>query len=154
MEIPPIVHIVLLKKRFEPLRIGPWEALKEAFEPSWVHAPQQHAGLRADVLEGMHHIFRDKDEGPSGGVSNAAVAKLEVKLPAQDVEEFIFCAVDVQGWPTPQHARVPPHPKRAARLLTGGEDLGGVRFAPKRSREAGCLVGKHDKSLFLMCHNC
>src|SRR4029453_9608421 len=147
------VHIVLLKKRFEPLRICPWEALKESFESAWVHASQQHARLWADVLEGMHHIFWDKDERPGGGAGDAAVAELEVKLPAQDVEELIFRAVDVQGRSTPQHARVPPHPKRAARLLMCGEDLGGVRFTPERPREAGSLVGEHDKPLFLMCHN-
>ncbi len=64
---PHYIHIVLLKQRFDRLRVCPWEALKEPFKPSWVYAPQQHAGLRADVLEGMHHIFRDEDERPGGG---------------------------------------------------------------------------------------
>ncbi len=87
------------------------------------------------------------------GVRCDTVAELEVKLPAQDVEELILRAVDVQGRSTPKDARVPPHPKRAARLLTCGEDLGGVRLSPDRPREAGCLVGEHDKPLFLVCHN-
>ncbi len=99
----------------------------------------------------MHHIFRDKDKRPGGGALDT-VAELEVKLPAQDVEEFILRAVDVQGWSTPRDARVPPHPKRATRLLACGEDLGGVRLSPDRPREAGGLVGEHDKSLFLVCH--
>ena len=36
---------------------------------------------------------------------------------------------------------------------TLGVDLGGVRFTPERPRQAGGLVGEHDKPLFLMCHN-
>src|SRR5262245_20671733 len=101
----------------------------------------------------MHHIFRDKDKRPGGGARDT-VAELEVELPAQDVEELILCAVDVQGWSTLQNFRITPHPKRTACLLARGENLGGILLLPDRPREAGSLVGKHDKSLFLVCQNC
>src|SRR5262249_2998531 len=109
--------------------------------------------LMADVLEGMHHIFWDKDKRPGRGVLDT-VAELEVKLPAQDVEELILRAVDVQGWSTLQNVRVPPHSKRTTRLLVRGEKLGVVLVAPGRPREAGSLVWEHDKSLFLVCQSC
>src|SRR2546430_1473533 len=101
----------------------------------------------------MHHIFWDKDKRSGGGVLDA-VAELEVKLPAQDVKELILRKVDVQGWSTLQDFRVPPHPKRATCLLACGENLGDVLLTSNRPREAGGLVGEHDKSLFLVCHNC
>src|SRR5262249_15844814 len=107
----------------------------------------------ADVLEGMHYVFWDKDKRPSRGALDT-VAELEVKLPVQDVEELILRTVDVQGWPTLQDFRVPPYSKRATRFLAWGENLGDVRLLPDRPREAGSLVGEHDKSFFLVCQNC
>src|SRR5262245_18847249 len=105
------------------------------------------------MLEGMYHIFWNEDKRPRGGALDA-VAELEVKLPAQDVKELILRAVDVQGWSTLQDFCVPPYPKRATRLLACGENLGDVLLIPDRPREAGSLVGEHDKSLFLVCQNC
>ena len=96
--------------------------------------------------------MRDKDKRPCGCVLDA-VAELKVKVPAQDVEELILRAVDMQGWSTLQDFRVPPHPKRATRLLARSKNLGNIFFTPGRPREAGGLVGEHDKPLFLMCHN-
>jgi hypothetical protein len=53
---------VLLEKLPDGGVVGPWEALKEPFESSRVHGPQQDAGVRANVLERVHHIFGDEDE--------------------------------------------------------------------------------------------
>jgi len=88
--------MVFLKKCFDPLHVCPRKILKKALESSWVHGPQKHARLRANVLEGVYHIFGYEDERP-GGSALDAVAELEVELSADDIKEFILRAMDVQG---------------------------------------------------------
>jgi hypothetical protein len=81
-----------------------------------------------------------RDDVRPGGCARDAVAELEVELPAQNIEERILRAVDVQGWSTRQ-TRVAPHPERPSRLLAGGEYLGDVRLAPNRPENRRALLG-------------
>src|SRR5262249_188634 len=124
------------------------EALKEPFESPRVHGPQQYAGVRAKVLEGMRHIFRDEDER-AGWCALDALAELEVELSAQNIKELILGSVDLQRRPPRYSARVPPHPERTPCLLAGRKHLCGVCLAPDGTQEAGSSIGKHDESLFL-----
>src|SRR5262245_41782422 len=101
------IHMVFGKKRLDPLFVCTREVLKEPFQPPWRDDAQQHAGLWADMLEGMHRIFRDEDKRP-GGCALDAVAELEVKFPAQRIEELILRSVDVHGRTIPRGTRVSP----------------------------------------------
>src|SRR5262249_20103335 len=94
---PHHLHRVLLEQRPDCCLVCAREALKEPFESCRVHGPEQYAGVRANVLEGMRHILWDEDERP-GGCALDALTELEVELPAQDVEELILRSVDVQRW--------------------------------------------------------
>jgi hypothetical protein len=123
--------MVFFKKRLDRLVVCTRKVLKEPFQPPWRHAPQQHARLWANVLKGMHRIFRDEDER-SGGCTLDTIVELEVKFPAQDVEEFILRSVDVHRRSASRDTCVTPHPPHAPRLRVCREDLETVRLSPER----------------------
>src|SRR5215472_14569529 len=101
----------------------------------------------------MYGIFWDENKGTGWGTCDA-VAKLEVELSFDDIEELIFRTVDVEGRSTRQGARVPPHPKRAARLFISCENVGDVFLATNGTHEMRSTIGEHDEPLFLMRHHC
>src|SRR5262249_36527765 len=56
------LHCMLLEQGPHCCLVCLGEALKEPFESRRVHGSQQDTGVRANVLEGMRHIFWDEHE--------------------------------------------------------------------------------------------